>query len=275
MLFAALPETATVPMGLEYHPDFLAAPEEDGLLARIDSSEWLVDLSRRVMHFGYKYDYTSRRLDETARIGPLPEWLAHLAHMVREAASEEAKQLLDRQRPFEQAIVNEYLPGQGIAPHIDRDCFGPVIATVSLGSAVNMDFCCESTGDEGSTSDEYVQSLGTTQPCSLTRRRSLQVAPRHREAAIRHIEGPKDQASATRVDHVSHHCRSRVAKNSPAMPCGAGHARSTEDRLTDCGASHHGNFFGHPQARVGGGATWVDDAVVWGVGGLGGVWGCR
>ena len=159
MLFAALPETATAPMGLEYHPDFLAAPEEDGLLARIDSSEWLVDLSRRVMHFGYKYDYTSRRLDETARIGPLPEWLAHLAHIVREAASEEAKQLLDRQRPFEQAIVNEYLPGQGIAPHIDRDCFGPVIATVSLGSAVNMDFCCESTGDEGSTSDEYVQRL--------------------------------------------------------------------------------------------------------------------
>ena len=43
--------------------------------------------------------------------------------------------LLDAQRPFEQAIVNEYEPGQGIAPHVDRDCFGPVVATVSLGSA--------------------------------------------------------------------------------------------------------------------------------------------
>ena len=146
-------EVATAPMGLEYHPDFLAASEEDGLLAHIDDSEWLTDLSRRVMHFGYKYDYTSRSLDETARIGPLPEWLARLSNMVREAASEEAKQSLDPHRPFEQAIINEYMPGQGIAPHIDRDCFGPIVATVSLGSAVNMDFCCDSTGGE------YVQRL--------------------------------------------------------------------------------------------------------------------
>ncbi len=153
MLFDVLTEPATVPMGLEYRPDFLAAPEEDVLLAHFDSSEWLTDLSRRVMHFGYKYDYTSRSLDETARIGPLPEWLAQLSLMVRDAASEEAKRLLDLERPFEQAIINEYLPGQGIAPHIDRDCFGPVVATVSLGSAVNMDFCCDSTGDD------YVQRL--------------------------------------------------------------------------------------------------------------------
>ena len=150
--------TAPAPRGLEYHPDFLVASEEDELLAHIDDSEWLTDLSRRVMHFGYKYDYTSRRLDETARIGPLPEWLAQLSDVVLEAASEEAKQLLDPDRPFEQAIINEYLPGQGIAPHIDRDCFGPVVATVSLGSAVNMEFCCDSTGDE------YVQRL---EPCSL------------------------------------------------------------------------------------------------------------
>ena len=141
-------ETATAPMGLEYLPDFLDASEEAGLLAYIDDSEWLTDLSRRVMHFGYKYDYTSRRLDETARIRPLPEWLARLSSMAREAASEEAKQLLDPDRPFEQAIINEYLPGQGIAPHIDRDCFGPLVATVSLGSAVNMDFCRDSTGDK-------------------------------------------------------------------------------------------------------------------------------
>ena len=147
-LMELLTEAATAPMGLEYHPDFLVASEEDGLLAHIDDSEWLTDLSRRVMHFGYKYDYTSRRLDETARIGPLPEWLAQLSNTVHEVASTEAKQLLDPDQPFEQAIINEYLPGQGIAPHIDRDCFGPLVATVSLGSAVTMDFCCDSTGDE-------------------------------------------------------------------------------------------------------------------------------
>ncbi|MDE0699924.1 MAG: alpha-ketoglutarate-dependent dioxygenase AlkB [Acidimicrobiaceae bacterium] len=146
-------ETVAAPKGLEYHSDFLAAAEEDRLLEHIDDSEWLTDLARRVLHFGYKYDYTSRKLDESSRIGPLPEWLARLSHMVREAASEEAKQLLDPHQPFEQAIINEYLPGQGIAPHIDRDCFGPVVATVSLNSAVNMDLYCDS------TEEDYVQRL--------------------------------------------------------------------------------------------------------------------
>ncbi len=81
----------------------------------------------------------------------VPGWLKGASPFT--TASEEAKQFLDALRPFEQAIINEYLPGQGIAPHIDRDCFGPIVATVSLGSAVNMDFCRDSTGDE------YVQRL--------------------------------------------------------------------------------------------------------------------
>ncbi|MCQ3808693.1 MAG: alpha-ketoglutarate-dependent dioxygenase AlkB [Acidimicrobiia bacterium] len=146
-------ETNTAPDGLEYNSDFLEASEEGRLLARIADSEWLTDLSWRVLHFGYKYDYTNRKLDETARIGPLPERLTLLSNMVREAASEAAKPLLDPDQPFEQPIINEYLPGRGIALHIDRDCFGPVVATVSLGSAVSMDFCHDSTGDE------YVQRL--------------------------------------------------------------------------------------------------------------------
>ena len=139
-------DTAVAPIGLEYHDGFLSAAEEADLLDHIDASEWLTDLSRRVLHFGYKYDYSNRRLDETARIGPLPEWLTQLTHKVRSAASGDATRLLDARQPFEQAIVNEYQPGQGIAPDVDRDCFGPVVATVSLGSAVNMDLRCEATG---------------------------------------------------------------------------------------------------------------------------------
>ena len=205
-------ETATAPVGLEYHSDFLAASEEEGLLAHIDNSEWLTDLSRRVLHFGYRYDYTNRRLDETARIGPLPEWLTQLSNMVREAASKEAKQLLDPQQPFEQAIINEYLPGQGIAPHIDRDCFGPIVATVSLGSAVNMDFCCDSTGDE------YVQRLEPRSLVLLYGDARFKWRHGHRETAVRHLERPKDQASATRFDHVSHHCRNRAGAGLISVP---------------------------------------------------------
>lgn len=45
--------------------------------------------------------------------------------------------------PFlpDQLIINEYLPGQGIAEHIDCEpCFGDIVASLSLGSGCTMDF---------------------------------------------------------------------------------------------------------------------------------------
>ena len=67
------------------------------------------------------------------RVGPLPAWLDDLAQrLFREMGSFD--------RPPDQAIVNEYLPGQGIAMHIDRHCFGDMVATVNLGDTWQMDF---------------------------------------------------------------------------------------------------------------------------------------
>ena len=156
-------EKDTAPEGFEYHRDFLTEPEGKVLLTHINhpDAKWLKDLSRRVMHFGYKYDYASRMLDESALIGPLPEWLQQLAQKVRETASEEARQRLDPRQPFDQAIINEYNPGQGIAAHIDRDCFGPIVATVSLGSAINMDFRQKSADKSAdkSTDKKHIQRV--------------------------------------------------------------------------------------------------------------------
>ena len=146
-------ESDITPEGLEYHPAFVSPTEEAELLGHIDDADWLTDIARRVAHFGYKYDYSNRRLDGSARIGPLPEWLLSLARRARSAAAPGIADLLDAEQPFEQAIINEYLPGQGIAPHIDRGCFGPVVATVSLGSAVNMDFV------RAGTSERHVERL--------------------------------------------------------------------------------------------------------------------
>lgn len=42
-------------------------------------------------------------------------------------------------QPLSQLTLNEYLPGQGIAAHIDTEsCFGPEIFVISLGSGVTM-----------------------------------------------------------------------------------------------------------------------------------------
>ena len=142
---------AAAPEGLVYRDGFLSEEREDELLAQIggdESSAWLGDLARRVQHYGYKYDYSYRGIDTSAHLGPLPPWLERLGRDIVSSAVDLCLPI----GTFDQAIVNEYLPGQGIAPHTDRDCFGPVVATVSLSSDVVMDF-------EGPQGERYSHML--------------------------------------------------------------------------------------------------------------------
>ena len=66
-----------------------------------------------------------------------------------------------------------------------------------------------------------------------------------------------------------------LAINNPAMPCVAGQAGKNGITIPERMVIGNGIVFDHLQTMVGGRATWVDDAVVWGVGGPGGVWGYR
>lgn len=119
--------------GLTYLPDFLSAAEQKRTLEVIDGSDWMPTLERKVQHYGWRYDYRSRVVTTDMHIGPLPAWLDDLARrLFRETDSFD--------RVPDQAIVNEYTPGQGIAMHTDRHCFGDSVATVSLGDTWQMDF---------------------------------------------------------------------------------------------------------------------------------------
>ena len=109
---------------------WVSVEDERELLAAIDSAPWRDDLKRRVQHHGWRYDYKARAVRDEDYLGPLPAWAGPIAR--RLAAPE-----LMRGEP-DQLIVNEYVPGQGITPHIDRPVFGPVIASLSLGSACVM-----------------------------------------------------------------------------------------------------------------------------------------
>lgn len=117
--------------GLRYVQDFLTEDEQQRTLREIDRAPWKDDLKRRVQHYGWRYDYKSRVVSRDMRIGEFPTWLQSLAAKLCTAK-------LFHRTP-DQAIVNEYLPGQGIAMHVDRQCFGPVVATVSLGDAWHLD----------------------------------------------------------------------------------------------------------------------------------------
>jgi len=122
---------AAMPNGLTYRSQFVSPHEASTLIRCVDTSSWRDDLRRRVQHYGFRYNYRSRSVGPADRIGPLPHWLADLAERVA------ANGVFDR--PPDQAIVNEYQPGQGIAAHIDcRPCFGPAVATLSLGSPISM-----------------------------------------------------------------------------------------------------------------------------------------
>lgn len=124
--------TTEVP-GLVYVRDFLSVAEESELVMIIDRAEWRDDLQRRVQHYGWRYDYTARKIDPSMWIGPLPLWAAALAERLVERG------LL----PFtaDQVIVNEYKGKQGISSHVDCvSCFADGIAMISLLESWEMVF---------------------------------------------------------------------------------------------------------------------------------------
>jgi len=119
--------------GLSCVPNFVTAEEQIRLIEKIDQSQWLNDLKRRVQHYGYRYDYKARGVSRDAYIGPLPNWVVPIAQRLLVQGYFSAVP--------DQVIVNEYEPGQGISAHVDCvPCFGKIIASLSLGSAATMQF---------------------------------------------------------------------------------------------------------------------------------------
>ena len=127
-------DVATVP-GLKYIEGFLSPDDQAYCVKRVDAAanEWRNDLKRRVQHYGWRYDYKARAITPDMHIGALPDWLARLAQRLYDETG-----LFDKVP--EQVIVNEYLPGQGIAMHTDHRGFGPTVCTISLLDDWEMDF---------------------------------------------------------------------------------------------------------------------------------------
>ena len=119
--------------GLTLIEDYISEEEERALISQIDNQNWLNDLRRRVQHYGYKYDYKTRRIDISMKIGSLPNWGIKIAERLFHEG-------IFKRSP-DQLIVNEYQIGQGISPHIDCEpCFDDTIVSLSLNSTAIMDF---------------------------------------------------------------------------------------------------------------------------------------
>lgn len=105
-----------------YQENALTHEQERQLIEFIDSQIWSTELTRRVQHYGYTYNYKNGAVSKTTPIPP--EWIT-LFNITEDKCC---------------IIVNEYLPGQGISPHIDSLKFREKIICYSLGSAINIQF---------------------------------------------------------------------------------------------------------------------------------------
>lgn len=129
------------PQGLFYFPDISNISNISCVLDTIDSLDWksLSDSknSRKVQHYGYLYDYKSGKT-KTKTI-PIPNEFYPLIDFLKKKCIENDL----KENEFNQVIVNNYEPGQGISAHTDVKDYGGVIGCYTIGGGANISFTRE------------------------------------------------------------------------------------------------------------------------------------
>ncbi len=162
-------------------PNLVTAAEEERILLRIAQAPWLTDLSRRVQHYGFKYNYRGPANGRHDPAPAFPRWA--------EVVGARLAPYFDGAMP-EQCIVNEYRPGQGIGMHADHASFGDVVVSLSLGDAWTMNFRSRS-------ARPYVRDGLASDEVALLPRRSALVL--RGDARHRHMHGIDRAANAHRA----------------------------------------------------------------------------
>ena len=166
-------------------PDIVTEAEEERILLRISQAPWMTDLSRRVQHYGFRYDYRQRGTGRHDPAPPFPRWATVIG--------ERLSPFFDGAMP-EQCIVNEYRPGQGIGMHADHASFGDVVVSLSLADAWTMNF-------RPCSARPYVRDGLASDEVALLPRRSALVLRGSARSAWMHGIDPAANASrdATRI----------------------------------------------------------------------------
>ncbi|MBC7790378.1 MAG: alpha-ketoglutarate-dependent dioxygenase AlkB [Anaerolineae bacterium] len=128
-LFGAGP---AMPQGFSYRPDVLTPDAERNLLLQLkdlplrDFEFQGYTAKRRVISYGWQYDFNERALRKT---NDIPSFLLSL----REVAAAFGEVLADE---LQQVLVTEYDAGAGIGWHRDKAVFGDVIGVSLLSSCI-------------------------------------------------------------------------------------------------------------------------------------------
>jgi alkylated DNA repair dioxygenase AlkB len=119
------------PEGFRYQPELISPDEEAALLERIRALPFAeFDFhgykgKRRVVSFGWKYDFTERKLHE---VDDIPDFLLPLREKAARFAGLEPGDL-------QHALVTEYDVGAPIGWHRDKAVFGDVVGVSRLSAA--------------------------------------------------------------------------------------------------------------------------------------------
>jgi alkylated DNA repair dioxygenase AlkB len=122
------------PEGLRYAADFISPATERDLIETVGALSLQPfqfgqhEGKRRVASFGFRYDYTLRRLQEA---DPIPPWLAPLIERVEGFGGPGTK--------ITQVLCTEYDTGVGIGWHRDKPHFDTIFG-LSLGSPCKFRF---------------------------------------------------------------------------------------------------------------------------------------
>jgi alkylated DNA repair dioxygenase AlkB len=122
------------PEGLQYVAEFISAAVENELIGHLSALPLqpfqfgAYEGKRRVASFGFRYDYTLRRLQSAE---PIPVWLGPLIGMVEARGGPSTR--------IAQVLCTEYDVGVGIGWHRDKPHFDRIFG-LSLGAACKFRF---------------------------------------------------------------------------------------------------------------------------------------
>lgn len=122
-----------VPEGFVYRDDVITVEEEQALIERFSELpfkpfEFHGFLgNRRVLSFGWRYDFSSAVLQPSNQIPPFLLSLRDRAAVFANVPSD----------TLQQVLINEYAPGAGIGWHRDKAMFEDIIA-ISLGGSCTL-----------------------------------------------------------------------------------------------------------------------------------------
>jgi alkylated DNA repair dioxygenase AlkB len=123
-----------------YYIDDIKEDNISQIIIELDKLKW-VPLSnnansRLVQHYGYKYDYKTYNI--RVKCDDIPPFLISLKTILTDICLE--MNIIKNDYVFNQCIVNNYLPGQGISQHTDVKSYGDVIGCFTLGGGTTMTF---------------------------------------------------------------------------------------------------------------------------------------